>query len=96
MANNTPVSQVDTHKCLVVQIDEKVTWDSHNDMICEIVPLNSLEKVYESLVKPYFDYCFPLWNNCGKLLMDKLQKGDRFVGKFWTIAISSSFSYRSS
>ena len=49
VANNTPVSQVDTHKCLVVQIDEKVTWDSHNDMICEIVPLNSLEKVYKSL-----------------------------------------------
>jgi len=31
------------------------------------------EKVYESLVQPYFEYSSPLWDNCGKLLKDKLQ-----------------------
>ena len=36
------------------------------------VPSNSLEKVYKSLVQSYFDYCSPLWDNCGKLLKDKL------------------------
>jgi len=33
--NNTPVSRTDTHKCLGVQIDEKLSWDSHIDMICK-------------------------------------------------------------
>ena len=33
VVNNTPVSQTDTHKYLGVQIDEKLTWDSHIDMI---------------------------------------------------------------
>ena len=35
MANNIPVSRTDTHKCLGVQIDEKLSWDSHIDMICK-------------------------------------------------------------
>ena len=38
------------------------------------VPVDTLEKVYKSLVQPYFEYCFPLWDNCGKLLKDKLQR----------------------
>jgi len=46
VVNNTPVSQTDRNKCLgvqiivssvpstnYVQIDEKLTWDSHIDMI---------------------------------------------------------------
>ena len=28
------ISRTDTHKCLGVQIDEKLSWDSHIDMIC--------------------------------------------------------------
>ena len=38
------------------------------------VPIDVLEKVYKSLVQPYFEYCSPLWNNCGKLLKGKLQR----------------------
>ena len=38
------------------------------------VSVDTLEKVYESLVQPYFEYCSPLWDNCGKLLKDKLQR----------------------
>jgi len=30
VVNNTPVSRTDTHKCLGVQIDEKLSWDSHS------------------------------------------------------------------
>ena len=87
--NNTPVSQTDTHKCLGVQIDEKLTWDRHIDMIsCNrisagigamrsirpFVPSNSLEKVYKSLVQPYFDYRSPLWDNCRNVLKDKIHR----------------------
>jgi len=35
VVNNTPVSRTDTHKCLGVQINEKLNWDSHIDMICK-------------------------------------------------------------
>ena len=66
--NNTPVSRTDTHKCLGVQIDERLSWDSYIDMICKktsagigamrrikpFVPVDTLKKVYKSLVQPYF------------------------------------------
>ena len=88
VVNNIPVSRTDTHKCLGVQVDEKLSWDSHIDMICKkasagigvmrrikpFVPVDTLEKVYKSLVQPYFEHCSPLWDNCGKLLKDKLQR----------------------
>ena len=62
VVNNTPVSRTDTHKCLGVHIDEKLSWDSHIDMICKkasagigamrrikpFVPVDTLEKVYKS------------------------------------------------
>ena len=34
VVNNIPVSRTDTRKCLGVQRDEKLSWDSHIDMIC--------------------------------------------------------------
>ena len=88
VVNNIPVSRTDTHKCLGVQVDEKLIWHSHIDMICKkagasigamrrikpFVPVDTLEKVYKSLVQPYFEYCSPLWDNCGKLLKDKLER----------------------
>ena len=87
MVNNIPVSRTDTLKSLGVQIDEKLSWDSHIVMICKkasagigtirrikpFVPVDTLEKAYKSLIEPYFKYCSPLWDNCGKLLKDKLQ-----------------------
>ena len=38
------------------------------------VPADTLQVLYKALVQPYFDYCSPLWENCGTLLKDKLQK----------------------
>ena len=35
VVNNIPVSRTDTHKCLGVQIAEKLSWDSHIAMICK-------------------------------------------------------------
>ena len=32
------------------------------------------ESNYTALVQPYFDYCSPLWDNCGIGLKEKLQK----------------------
>ncbi len=38
------------------------------------VPDETLHTIYRALVQPYFDYCSPLWGNCGLLLKDKLQR----------------------
>ncbi|CAH3027020.1 unnamed protein product, partial [Porites evermanni] len=42
--------------------------------IKNFVPVATLETVYKGLVQPYFEYCSPLWDTCGKLLKDKLQQ----------------------
>ena len=38
------------------------------------VPVPTLETVYKGLFQPYFEYCSSLWETCGKLLKDKLQR----------------------
>ena len=38
------------------------------------VPPATLQTIYKALIQPYFDYCFSLWDTCGKTLQDKLQK----------------------
>ena len=56
------------------------------------VPVDTLEKVYKSLVQPYFEYCSPLWNNCGKLLKDKLQ---RFQSRAAKVLTGANYDIRS-
>ena len=34
--------------------------------------------LYNSFEQPYFDYCSPLWDTCGKQLKDKLQKNSNY------------------
>ena len=107
VVNNTPVSRAHTHKCLGVQIDDKLSWDSHIDMICKkanggigamrriskpFVPVDKLEKVYKSLVQPYFEYRSPLWDNCRKLLKDKLQ---RFQSRAARVLTGANYDRRS-
>ena len=86
--NNDIVSHVNSQKCLGVEIDERLSFDIHIEKTCKkvcsgigalrrikpFVPLYSLEALYKSLIQPYFDYCSPLWDTCGKLLKDKLQR----------------------
>ena len=50
------------------------------------VPSNSIEKVYERPVEPYFDYWFPLWDNCEKLLKNKLWRFQSRAAKVQVIA----------
>jgi len=48
------------------------------------VPLCTLVTLYSSLIEPYFDYCSPLWDTCGKQLRDKLQKIQNRAGRVIT------------
>ena len=88
VTDNNIVSHVSSQKYLGVRIDEKLTFDIHIDDIYKnvcngigalrrikpFVPLYSLETLYNSLIQPYFEYCSPLWDTCGKLQKDKLQR----------------------
>ena len=76
VANNQPVSRTSAKRCRGVNIDEKLSWDCHVDMICKkvsaaigvmrriknFVPVVTLVIVYKGLVQPYFEYCSPLWD----------------------------------
>ena len=48
------------------------------------VPLCTFVTLYRSLIEPYFDYCSPLWDTCGKQLKDKLQKIQNRAGRVIT------------
>ena len=88
VANAKPISRTATQMCLGVKIDENLNCNSHIEMISKkasaaigamkrikpFVLMHTLESIYKSLVQPYFDYCSPLWDTCGKLLRDKLQR----------------------
>ena len=88
MINDTPVTRYSSFSCLGVELDERMSWENHIDTICKkvasgigiikrvkpFVPSETLHNLYNSLVLPYFDYCSPLWDNCGSMLKEKLQK----------------------
>ena len=88
MLNNKPISRTSTFECLGVLLDEKLKCDKHIEKILKMVgpgiamlrnakkfiPRSSLQMIYNALIQPYFDYCSPLWDICGKHLLNKLQK----------------------
>ena len=86
--NNVPIPRVNCYKRLGVTLDEKLNWEHHVEMIIKkvnagiavikrkktCVPQEFLQTVYYALIQPYFDYCCQLWDNCGIVLKEKLQK----------------------
>ena len=77
LINNVPVPRVNSYKCLGVTLDEKLNWEHHIAVIKRMktyVPQEFLQTVYNALIQPYFDYCCQLWDTCGIILKEKLQK----------------------
>ena len=88
LLNNVPVPRTDIFTCLGVDLDGKLNWEKHIEKTCRkvsagigamkrikpYVPPATLQTIYKSIIQPYFDYCSPLWDNCGKVHQDKLQK----------------------
>ena len=85
------------------QLDERMSWENHIDTICRkvgsgigiikrvkpFVPWETLQNLYNSLVLPYFDYCSSLWDNCGSMLKEKLQKLQNRAARIMTGATDS-------
>ena len=96
VVNNLPISRTEKHKSLGVQVDEKVTWDSHIDMICKKANggIGAMRRIkpFVPLDTPYFEYCSPLWDNFEKLLKDKLQ---RFQSRAARVLTGANYDIRS-
>ena len=78
-----------------VLLVEKLTFEIHIVYVKRLVlgalrrfklfvPLYNLGNLYNSHAQPYFDYCYPLWDTCGKQLKDKLQKIQNRAGRVIT------------
>ena len=94
-------------KCLGVELDEHLNWEPHINSICKkasagigvlkrtkpFVPNETLHTIYKALIQPYFDYCSPLWDNCGASLKQKLQ---RFQNRAARVLTGASYDTNSS
>ena len=104
---NTPLLRYRSFKCLGVAIDEHLSWEVHVNTICKkisagigvlkrtkpFVHNETLHTIYMALTQPYFDYCSPLWDNCGVLLKEKLQ---RFQNRAARVVTRAKFDVSSS
>ena len=110
LINNKLVTRINKYSSFGVNMDERLSWDKHIDSICSkvgagigamrrvkpFVPLATTKMLYNAIIQLYFDYCRPLWDNCGIGLKDRLQKYQNRAARVITGAtydIRSSQSY---
>ena len=80
------IESVNSHRFLVVQVDETLSWEAH---IFEVVGkvakvlaalrrlrqiCTQLVTIYKSLILPHFDYCSAVWGCIGNGLSQKFEK----------------------
>ena len=72
-----PSKKVSSSKCLGIEIDEFLTWDTHVNSLSKkvssgiavlrkiipFIPVSNLINVYKAIVEPYFYYCSIVWDN---------------------------------
>ena len=83
------------YRYLGIEVDEALGWQSHVDTVGKkvsagigaikrirsLVPRQTLLKMYEALVAPYFDDCSEVWGCMGKGLRDRLQRLQNRAGR---------------
>ena len=86
--DSTQIKRVQHRKSLGLIIDDNLNWKNHINAICKkissgigalkrvrrFIRKDTAEKVYNSLIEPYFNYCSPVWDGIGSHLSSKLQK----------------------
>ena len=86
MINGIAVEQVSYAKFLGVLINENITWSNHITelitivsknigvihRVTKILPSDDLYSLYNTLIKPYFEYCNIVWATNKTVLFDKL------------------------
>ena len=85
--DNVPIEHVSSVKSLGIFIDENLRGQTHIDKLSKkvasgigiikripFVPPPTLHYIHNALIQSHFDYCNPVWGNCGKTLFDRLQK----------------------
>ena len=92
------MTRVTNSRYLGIEVDKALGWQSQVDTICKkvsagigalkhirsLVPRETLLKMYEALVTPYFDYCSEVWGYMGKGLCDRLQRLQNRAGRIIT------------
>ena len=85
---NKPIKQVYDWKTLGVTVDQHLFWKNNTENICkkitsgisalrrikEFVQKDTLLSVYNSIVRPYFNYCCEVWYVFGETQSKQLQK----------------------
>ena len=98
--NSQQLTRVTNYRYLGIEVDEALGWQSHVDTICKkvsagigalkrirsLVPRQTLLKMYDALVAPYFDYCSEVWGCMGKGLCDRLQTLQTRAGRITTFS----------
>ena len=86
--DQTKIKQVFKSRVLGVDIDNKLKWTNHIDIVAkrvssgigairrirDFVDRDTLISVYNALIRPHFDYCSEVWDTLGNGLSNRLQK----------------------
>ena len=85
--NNAPIRRVKQAKNLSLIIDEHLSWEQHIEYISgklrrnigilkrmsTVLPNESLDMIYKTLIELHIRYCSVVWGNCGEAFRGKLQ-----------------------
>ena len=86
--DQTKIKQVFKSRVLGVDIDNKLKWTNHIDIVAkrvfsgigairrirDFVDRDTLIFVYKALIRPHFDYCSEVWDTLRNGLSNRLQK----------------------
>ena len=71
------IERVNSYKCLGVQVDETLSWESVLAALRRLRPIcpqSTLVTIYKSFILPHLDYCNAVWGCISNGLSQKLEK----------------------
>ena len=84
--NDEVLSSVDLNKLLGIQVDHKLTWDTHFDTQCKLIashiallqrlkiylPVHARHVLFSSYILPLLDYYNTVWGSSSQINIEKL------------------------